>query len=236
MVIRALVFDVFGTLVDWRGSIAAQAKATLEPLGLSTNWVQFADAWRNEYQPAMEKVRTGQRGFCKLDVLHRDNLDIVLDRLGWHHVDNVTRQQLNLAWHRLQAWPDVAEAMKMLRKQFLLAPCSNGHIALMANLARHNQWHWDAILGAEIARDYKPQAIVYQASAHAFDLDVSQTMMVAAHSSDLEAAAHAGLKTAFIARPDEYGPGLGESKAMTKVDHEAQDLLDLARQLQKGQL
>lgn len=126
--------------------------------------------------------------------------------------------------------------MKILRQQFLLAPCSNGHIALMVNLARHNQWHWDAILGAEIARDYKPQAIVYQASAHAFDLDVSQTMMVAAHSSDLEAAAHAGLKTAFIARPDEYGPGLGESKAMTKVDHEAQDLLDLARQLQKGQL
>jgi len=236
MAIRALVFDVFGTLVDWRGSIAAQAKATLEPLGLSTNWDQFADAWRNEYQPAMEKVRTGQRGFCKLDVLHRDNLDIVLDRLGWHHVDNATRQQLNLAWHHLQAWPDVAEAMKILRQQFLLAPCSNGHIALMVNLARHNQWHWDAILGAEIARDYKPQAIVYQASAHAFDLDVSQTMMVAAHSSDLEAAAHAGLKTAFIARPDEYGPGLGESKAMTKVDHEAQDLLDLARQLQKGQL
>jgi len=236
MAIRALVFDVFGTLVDWRSSIASQAKSTLEPLGLETDWHQFADDWRNEYQPAMEKVRSGQRGFCKLDVLHRDNLNIVLDRLGWHQVDEATRQHLNLAWHRLQAWPDVGQALNMLRQQFLLAPCSNGHIALMANLARYNQWHWDAILGAEIAQDYKPQAIVYQATAHAFGLDLNETMMVAAHSSDLEAAAQAGLQTAFIARPDEYGLGLGETKAITKVDHEAQDLLDLARQLQKGQL
>jgi 2-haloacid dehalogenase len=234
MAIRALVFDVFGTLVDWRSSIAAQAKSSLEPLGLHTDWLAFADEWRNEYQPAMEKVRSGQRGFCKLDVLHRDNLDIVLGRLGWHQVDESTRQQLNLAWHKLQAWPDVAEAMKMLRTHFLLAPCSNGHIALMANLARHNHWHWDAILGAEIAQDYKPQAVVYQAAARAFDLNLDETMMVAAHSSDLEAAAKAGLKTAFIARPDEYGPGLGEKQAETSVDFEGLDLLDLARQFQKG--
>ena len=236
MAIRALIFDVFGTLVDWRTSIAAQAQSSLEPLGYSTDWLAFADAWRNEYQPAMEKVRSGQRGFCKLDVLHRDNLDIVLGRLGWDKVDEATRQHLNLAWHRLQAWPDVAEAMAMLRQQFLLAPCSNGHIALMANLARHNHWHWDAILGAEIAQDYKPQAIVYQASARAFDLDLNETMMVAAHSSDLEAAAQAGLKTAFIGRPDEYGPGLGEHTATTPVDFEAPNLLALARQLSKGQL
>ena len=236
MAVRALVFDVFGTLVDWRSSIAAQAQSSLEPLGLSTDWLAFADDWRNEYQPAMEKVRSGQRGFCKLDVLHRDNLDIVLGRLGWHQVDEATRQHLNLAWHRLQAWPDVAEALKLLRQQFLLAPCSNGHIALMANLARHNHWHWDAVLGAEIAQDYKPQAIVYQAAARAFDLNLDDTMMVAAHSSDLEAAAQAGLKTAFIARPDEYGPGLGESQAQTKVDFEASNLLDLARQFQKGLL
>lgn len=236
MAIRALIFDVFGTLVDWRSDIAAQAQSSLEPLGLRTDWLAFADDWRNEYQPAMEKVRSGQRGFCKLDVLHRDNLDTVLDRLGWHQVDEATRQHLNLAWHRLQAWPDVAEAMQMLRQQFLLAPCSNGHIALMANLARHNHWHWDAILGAEIAQDYKPQAVVYQASARAFDLDLNETMMVAAHSSDLEAAAQAGLKTAFIGRPDEYGPGLGEHHATTPVDFEAPNLLELARQLSRGQL
>jgi len=126
--------------------------------------------------------------------------------------------------------------MKLLRQQFLLAPCSNGHIALMANLARHNHWHWDAILGAEIAQDYKPQAVVYQASARAFDLELSETMMVAAHSSDLEAAAQAGLKTAFIGRPDEYGPGLGEHHATTPVDFEAPNLLELARQLSRGQL
>jgi len=236
MAIRALIFDVFGTLVDWRTSIAAQAQSSLEPLGYSTDWLAFADAWRNEYQPAMEKVRSGQRGFCKLDVLHRDNLDIVLARLGWHKVDEATRHHLNLAWHRLQAWPDVAQALAMLRQQFLLAPCSNGHIALMANLARHNHWHWDAITGAEIARDYKPQPVVYQASAAALGCLPYETMMVAAHSSDLEAAAQAGLKTAFIGRPDEYGPGLGEHTATTTVDFEAPDLLTLARQLCKGQL
>lgn len=236
MAIRALIFDVFGTLVDWRTSIAAQAQSLLEPQGYTTDWLAFADAWRNEYQPAMEKVRSGQRAFCKLDVLHRGNLDIVLARLGWHQVDENTRHQLNLGWHRLQAWPDVGEAMALLRQQFLLAPCSNGHIALMVNLARHNHWHWDAILGAEIAQDYKPQAHVYQASARAFDLEWSETMMVAAHSSDLDAAAQAGLKTAFIGRPDEHGPGLGEHKASTPVDFEAPDLLALARQLRQGQL
>lgn len=236
MTIRALIFDVFGTLVDWRTSIAAQAQTTLEPLGFKTDWLAFADAWRGEYQPAMEKVRSGQRPYCKLDVLHRDNLDIVLARLGWNQVDETTRNHLNMSWHRLPAWPDVGEAMALLRQHFLLAPCSNGHIAIMAHLARHNHWHWDAILGAEIAHDYKPQPAVYQASALAFDLSFNETMMVAAHSSDLQAAADAGLKTAFISRPNEYGPGLGETKATISVDYEATNLLELARQLSQGRL
>lgn len=234
MAIRALIFDVFGTLVDWRTSIAKASQQQLSPLGLETNWLEFADAWRQEYEPSMEKIRSGQRGFCKLDELHRGNLDLILHRWGWNQVDEATRQQLNQAWHQLQAWPEVGEGLKSLRKQFMLAPCSNGHIALMVNLARHNKWHWDAILGAEIAQDYKPQARVYQAAAHAFGLDFSQTMMVAAHSSDLEAAARAGLKTAFIARPDEHGPGLGESTPTTKVDFSAENLMDLASQLAKA--
>ena len=228
MAIRALIFDVFGTLVDWRASIAKASQQQLSSLGLETNWLEFADAWRQEYDPAMEKIRSGQRGFCKLDELHRDNLDLILHRWGWDRVDDATREQLNNAWHHLQAWPEVEEGLKNLRQQFLLAPCSNGHIALMVNLARHNHWHWDAILGAEIAQDYKPQARVYQAAASALGLDFSETMMVAAHSSDLEAAARAGLKTAFIARPDEHGPGLGESKPTVKVDFSANNLIDLA--------
>lgn len=233
MAIKALIFDVFGTLVDWRSSIAQASEKHLSPLGLQTNWLEFADAWRQEYDPAMEKVRSGQRGFCKLDELHRDNLDLILKRWGWDQVNEVTRQELNKAWHQLEAWADVGEAMTLLRQQFLLAPCSNGHIALMVNLARHNQWHWDAILGAEIAQDYKPQARVYQAAASALGLAFNETMMVAAHSSDLEAAAKAGLQTAFIARPDEYGPGLGESKPTTRVDVEAENLLALAQLLAK---
>jgi len=225
---KALVFDVFGTLVDWRSSIAHQAQKTLSPLGFETDWPAFADAWRNEYQPAMERVRSGQRSFCKLDVLHRDNLDIVLSRMGWDSVDEATRTQLTLAWHRLDAWPEVTQALLRLRKKYLLAPCSNGHIALMVNLARHNNWHWDAITGAEIAKDYKPQAVVYQASADALGCLWTETTMVAAHSSDLAAAKEAGLQTAFIARPNEYGVGLGESKASTPVDFEASDLNHLA--------
>ena len=231
MPIKALVFDVFGTLVDWRSSIAHEAKTLLSPLGLSTDWHAFADDWRNEYQPAMEKVRSGQRGFCKLDELHRGNLDIVLERLGWQQVDEATRQQLNLGWHRLEQWAEVQQGLMRLRQKFVLAPCSNGHIGLMVNLARHNHWHWDAITGAEIARDYKPQAIVYQASAAALGFTPEETMMVAAHSDDLVAAARAGLKTAFIARPDEHGPGLGESVAKSPMDYSAADLLDLATQL-----
>ena len=148
---KALIFDVFGTLVDWRQSIASQAQSVLSPQGFDTDWHAFADAWRNEYQPAMERVRSGQRQFCKLDVLHRDNLDIVLTNLGWTSVDASTRTQLTQAWHTLDAWKDVNQALTRLRKKFLLAPCSNGHIALMVNLARYNHWHWDAITGAEIA-------------------------------------------------------------------------------------
>ena len=231
MAIKALVFDVFGTLVDWRSSIAQDANNLLSPLGLQTDWFAFADAWRNEYQPAMEKVRSGQRGFCKLDELHKDNLDIVLNQLGWSKVSEEIRQELNQSWHHLEQWSEVAQGLNMLGQRFLLAPCSNGHIALMVHLARHNHWHWDAITGAEIARDYKPQPIVYQASAQALGCLPDETMMVAAHSDDLQAAARAGLKTAFIARPDEHGPGLGESQPKTAVDFSATDLVDLAKQL-----
>jgi 2-haloacid dehalogenase len=231
MTIKALVFDVFGTLVDWRSSIAQDAERLLSPLGLTTDWHVFADDWRNEYQPAMEKVRSGQRGFCKLDELHRGNLDVVLEGLGWHQVNETARETLNLCWHHLEQWSDVEKGLARLRQQFVLAPCSNGHIGLMVQLARHNRWHWDAITGAEIARDYKPQAIVYQTSATALGFLPEETMMVAAHSDDLTAAARAGLKTAFIARPDEHGPGLGESVAKSPMDYSASDLLDLATQL-----
>jgi 2-haloacid dehalogenase len=229
--LRALVFDVFGTLVDWRGSIARESQAVLSSRGVNIDWPAFADAWRAQYQPAMEEVRTGQIPFSKLDVLHRRNLEVVLQEFGIRDLDEATKVHLNLAWHRLDAWPDVAPGLQRLRERYRIAPCSNGNISLMVDLARRNRLPWDAILGAEIAHDYKPKAIVYQSAAAAFDCTPHEVLMVAAHSNDLAAAASAGLRTAHIARPDEKGPGRGESAPSVPVDLAARDLLHLADQL-----
>jgi 2-haloacid dehalogenase len=229
--IKALFFDVFGTLVDWRSSIARETQTTLAPLGVTLDWAAFADAWRGEYQPAMESVRSGSIPFSKLDHLHRRNLDRVLDRFGLGRIDNVTRAHLNLAWHRLDAWPDTTAGLARLRTKFRIAPCSNGNISLMVDLARRNDWIWDAILGAEVARDYKPKPVVYLSAAAAFDCAPHEAMMVAAHSSDLAAAAATGLRTAFIARPDENGPGKGERQARVAVDLSVANLPALADQL-----
>lgn len=229
--VKALVFDVFGTLVDWRSGVARESKAVLEPRGYALDWVAFADAWRAEYQPAMEEVRSGRIPFSKLDVIHRWMLDRIRPRLGLQSLDEPTLQQLNLAWHKLDAWPDVTPGLYRLRKRFLLAPCSNGNIALMADLARHNDFRWDAILGAEIAGDYKPKPRVYLVTAEAFNLEPAQVMMVAAHSSDLKAAAAVGLRTVHIARVNEYGPNTGEPGPTVPVDIAAGSLEELATKL-----
>lgn len=230
--VKALLFDVFGTLVDWHGSIAREARRLLQPLGIARDWGEFAVAWRAQYQPAMEAVRAGTIPFAKLDVLHRRNLDAVLREAGLDaRVGEATRVDLNLAWHRLDAWPDVAPGLARLRTRFLVAPCSNGNVSLMADLARRNGLHWDAILGAEIARDYKPQPVVYLASAAAFDCAPHEAMMVAAHSSDLAAAAACGLRTAHVARPDEHGPGRGERAPAVPVDLAVASLEELAARL-----
>ena len=229
--VKALFFDVFGTLVDWRGSIAREARAILSPRGSAIDWEGFADAWRGQYQPAMDEVRSGRLPFSKLDVLHRRNLDVILKDFGLDDLDESARANLNLAWHRLDAWPDTKPGLARLRTKFLIAPCSNGNISLMVDLARRNRLVWDAILGAEIARDYKPKPAVYLAAAAAFDCEPRETMMVAAHSADLAAAAATGLRTAFIARPDEHGEGKGERRASVPVDLSAASLTALADQL-----
>lgn len=229
--VKALIFDVFGTLVDWRTSIAREVELVLSPLGMKPNGLAFADDWRAQYQPAMEEVRAGRLSFCKLDVLHRRNLDIVLRAHGFDAVSEDTRRALNLAWHRLDAWSDVGPGLAALRQKFLLAPCSNGNISLMVDLARRNGWHWDAILGAEVARDYKPKPEVYRAACDAFDLAPHDVMMVAAHASDLQAAAACGLSTCFVARPDEHGPGKGEAEPNCPVDVCVSDLMALAQHL-----
>ena len=229
--VKALFFDVFGTLVDWRSSIAREAKALLDPRGYALDWSAFADAWRGEYQGAMEEVRAGRIGFSKLDVLHRRNLDRILPRFDLGALREDDRRALNMAWHRLDAWPEVTGALHRLRRRYLLAPVSNGNISLMVDLARRNTLPWDAILGSEIAGDYKPKPRVYLAAAAALDLPPHDCMMVAAHTKDLMAAAALGLRTGHIARPNEHGPGRGETAPSEKVDFAAKSLEDLAGQL-----
>ena len=228
---KALFFDVFGTLVDWRNSIAREAEVILWPLGHALDWLAFADAWRGEYQPAMEEIRSGRMAFCKLDVLHRRNLEKILPRFNVAGLSEDVLRQLNLAWHRLDAWPDSAPGLKRLKRQCMLAPVSNGNISLMVDLARRNDFPWDAILGSEIAGDFKPKPRVYLSACAAFDLAPSDCMMVAAHSNDLASAARNGLRTGHIARPNERGEGRGETAPSVSVDVAGSDLEDLASKL-----
>jgi 2-haloacid dehalogenase len=230
-IVQALFFDVFGSLVDWRTSVAREARAILEPLGHTLDWEAFADAWRDEYQPGMEEVRSGRIPFSKLDVLHRRNLERFLPRLKVGGLTDAVLHDLTLAWHRLDAWPDVPQALKRLKTKFRIAPVSNGNISLMVDLARRNEFPWDAILGAEVAGDYKPKPRVYLAACAALDLKPEQCMMVAAHSSDLAAAADCGLRTGHIARPNEHGTGKGELHPAVPVDVFGGDLADLAGKL-----
>jgi len=197
--VRALLFDVFGTCVDWRTGVRrAAARHGLPP--------ELADAWRAQYQPQLETVRSGARPWVNLDVLHRIGLNRVLDDLGLE-LGEAARAELTLAWHRLDPWLDVIEGLTRLKADYVIASCSNGHIAQSVALARYAGLPWDAILGAEIARAYKPDPAVYMRSVEALGLETADVMMVAAHNADLQAASALGLHTAFVARPAEHGPG-----------------------------
>jgi 2-haloacid dehalogenase len=229
---RALLFDVFGTCVDWRFGVARELRTAGDRLGLGQrDWAALADAWRGLYQPQMETVRRGDRPWVNLDVLHREALDRVLDDAGLAAVPAAERDRLTLAWHRLDPWPDTVEGLARLGRRFVVAPCSNGHIALLVNLSRWAGLRWDAILGAEIAHAYKPQPVVYLAAVEALGLEPGAVTMVAAHGGDLAAAAACGLRTAFVPRPAEHGPGGAPDLPEQPVDLVADDLLHLARQL-----
>ncbi|MGF1501464.1 MAG: haloacid dehalogenase type II [Paracoccaceae bacterium] len=231
MAVEAALFDVFGTLVDWRRGIATAVAPVLAREGAEIEAEAFAEAWRGEYEPSMTPIREGRRPYAALDTLHRENLDRLLDRLGLGLGED-DRAALTRAWERLPPWADVPEGLARLRTRLLLAPCSNGSIALMARLARHAGFGWDAVLGAEIARTYKPRPEVYLASCAALGLVPASVVMVAAHNDDLRAARAQGLATAFVARTSEYGPDqttdLGPEQDWDWV---ADDLGDLARQM-----
>ena len=228
--IEAYLFDVFGTCVDWRSGVAREAARAFAARGLDANPHAFADAWRGLYQPAMERVRSGGRPYVDLDVLHRENLDAALERFGLAAAfDEAARDGLNRAWERLPPWPDTVPGLTALRRCAIVAPCSNGSVALTTRLARWAGLPWDCVLGAGVARAYKPDPVVYLASCEALRLTPSGVMMVAAHEGDLAAARAAGLRTGFFPRPREHGAGqTGDLVATEDWDVVAEDLVDLA--------
>jgi 2-haloacid dehalogenase len=230
--VEALCFDVFGTVVDWRSGVARGAEAALAPRGIGLDWSAFADAWRARYQPAMEEVRAGRRPFVRLDVLHRENLEATLAGFGVAGLSEAVLADLNLAWHRLDPWPDAAAGLTRLRRRYILAPLSNGNVRLMVDLARRGGLPWDAILGAEVARAYKPSPEAYLRSAGLLDLAPSACVMVAAHNGDLAAARAVGFRTAFVPRPLEHGPGqTSDLEPAEAWDVVARDFGELAERL-----
>jgi len=230
--VRALTFDVFGTVVDWRGSILRELEAFGREKGIAADWAAFTDAWRGLYQPKLSLVREGKRPWTILDVLHRESLEELLQRFKIAGLSEEEKDFLNRVWHRLDPWPDSVPGLKRLHAKYPLATLSNGNVALMVNLARHSGLPWDAILGAEVTRHYKPLPECYRITAELLGVAPGQCMLVAAHNSDLVAASQVGYRTAFIARPAEYGPHQQfDFKAEHSFDVVAKDMVDLAAQL-----
>lgn len=230
--VKACTFDVFGTVVDWRESIIREGQALGRAKGVSADWAKFADAWRGMYQPAMDRVRKGEIGWVKLDDLHRESLVRLLEEFRITGLDEAEIDELNRAWHRLDPWPDSVAGLTRLKRKYVLATLSNGNVALMVNMAKRAGLPWDAILGAEVARHYKPQPEAYLTTAALLGLRPEECLMVAAHNGDLAAASAQGLRTAFVARPKEHGPGqTRDLKAEREWDVVATDFVDLASQL-----
>jgi len=230
--VKALVFDTFGTVVDWRTSVTQEVAQLAMRKGLRVDAEKFADAWRAGYAPSMNRVRTGELPWTKLDRLHRMILDKLLVDFGIVGLSQAETDMFNRAWHRLRPWPDAVSGLTRLKKKFVIAPLSNGNISLMTDLAKHSGLPWDCILGAELVRHYKPDREVYQSAPDILDLKVDEVMMVAAHLGDLRAARGVGLRTAFVTRPLEFGPqGKPDLQPDASVDVAAKDFNDLAGQL-----
>jgi 2-haloacid dehalogenase len=230
-VIKALIFDVFGSVVDWRASIIREGQAVGKRYGIETDWAAFADGWRGLYQPAMARIRNGERDFVKLDVLHRENMVEMLAKTGITKLDEAAIDDFNHAWHRLAPWPDSVEGLTRLKSKHIIATQSNGNVALMVNMAKNAGLPWDTILGAEVVGYYKPQPQAYIRACEMLDLPRDQVMMSAAHNDDLAAAKACGLRTAFFPRKDR---GPDQTAGLTPehdFDYVATDLIDLARQL-----
>ena len=225
---KILAFDVFGTVVDWHGSIAAEVRQ-LYP---EVDGDALALAWRDGYQPAMQRVRSGELGWTKIDELHRLILDSILPRFGMGDLPENERRTLNRVWHRVNPWPDVVEGLSLLKRRHVITTLSNGNIGLLTNMAKHGGLSWDCVLSAEVFRAYKPDRRTYLGVADVFDVAPSAVMMVAAHQEDLAAARDCGLLTAYIERPLEFGAARPKDVSpVAENTLHARDFIDLARQL-----
>ena len=228
--VKALTFDVFGTVVDWRGSITREGHRLGKDLGVRADWAAFADAWRAGYQPAMQEVRSGRLPWTNIDGLHRRILDRILDESGLDMLSAAQKDHLNRAWHRLRPWPDAVRGLKRLKKGYLITTLSNGNLSLLTNMAKNAGLPWDCVLSAELFHHYKPDREAYLGAAAMLGLEPHEVMMVAAHKSDLDAAAAAGLRTAFVQRPLEFGdPALKDVKPERRFDLNAADFAELAK-------
>lgn len=234
MGVKALIFDTFGTVVDWRGSIIKEGKAWGKTKGIDIDWARFADRWRSGYVPAMDAVRKGEMPWTKLDNLHRMLLEQVLKEFKVEGLSDEEKDHWNRVWHRLIPWTDSVPGLIRLKKKYTLAPCSNGNVALLNDMAKYSGLPWDLILGAELARHYKPDREAYLTSVSLLGLQPGEVMMCACHLGDLSAARELGLRTGFIHRPDEYGDdGIHQAETANPGDFDvvSEDMLDLASKM-----
>ena len=232
--VSALTFDVFGTVVDWRTSIIREGQILSQRTAIDVDWPRFADAWRAGYAPAMQQVRSGELPWLKIDQLHRRILDGLLDEFGLAGLTESELDDLNRVWHRLIPWPDAVLGLHRLKANYVIATLSNGNVSLLTHMAKNAGLPWDAILSAELAGHYKPDAEVYLKAADLLGLAPEQVMMVAAHKSDLHAARATGMRTAYVPRPLEYGPD--DTSDLTpdpEFDVVANDFLELAEALRR---
>ena len=230
--VKALVFDTFGTVVDWRGSIIAEGEAWGKSKGITIDWGRFADRWRAGYAPSMDKVRKGEMPWTKLDTLHRMLLEDLLKEFAITGLTEEEKDHWNRVWHRLKPLPDSVAGLARLKKKYTIAPLSNGNVSLLADMAKNAGIPWDLILSAELARHYKPDRESYLTAVELLTLKPDEVMMTAAHRNDLQAARSFGLRTGFIHRPDEYGPSRrGDTAKPGDFDAVSENMIDLAMKM-----
>lgn len=232
MMPKALAFDTFGTVVDWRTSIIAELETFGESHGVQADWSVLADSWRKGYLPAMDRVRRGELPWTKIDALHRMILDELMRDAGITSVSDADVEHLNRAWHRLDPWPDSVAGLTRLKERFVITTLSNGNFSLLTNMAKRAGLPWDCVISAELFHHYKPDPESYLGCADLLDVATGELMLVAAHPGDLRAARDAGLMTAYVTRPLEYGPNQRPHRFTDgEFDFTATDFLDLADQL-----